>query len=410
MCYRPRVYDEGMHSVSPAPTILEYRGQDSDFDDLMNVPIRRFSSMDDLLFDLSSPARYIVADPQYTLPVDVLFYPRDKSRLLVGFHGAENRAAANFPKFQFVRSFLSRKESLLFVSDSTLLQGEKINIGWLAGNKSTPLASLISAVVRRAGEALGVSETVLAGHSAGGYSAILVGSQVPNSRAISVSGQSVVERYEPWTVRNLHLEAFPECSSQAEMVDTYPTRLDLRVALRHRLPSSSFSYFGNVRDKSTFSSLPHFPLLAESFGLTPAGGLTAHGDAFIATDWGTSDDTGHALPGSILPFIQLVLDEEPTLSIPCTTDPRWRRPGVEMSAVRADAAKGDKGMVDSASLPMTPKDTGMLAGMDKELKAETTEQVAKLSRQDDEEARQLYEKYADVDYSQAEADGSQISR
>lgn len=319
------MYYMEMPSSRFAPALIEYRGEDSDFDNLMNVPIRRFGSMAGLVLDVREPARYIVTDPRFTLPVDFLFFPRGGTTLLVGFHGAENRAAADLPKFQFVRSFLTREESLLFISDSTLLQGTKINIGWLAGNKETPLAELMSEVVRRAGEALGVRETILAGHSAGGYSAIIVGARVPNSRAISVSGQSVVARYEPWTVKNLHLEAFPECSTQTEMVERYAARLDLRVALKERLASSSFSYFGNVRDQSTFGTLPHFPLLAESFGLTAAGGLTNHGDAFIATDWGSPDDTGHALPGSMLPFIQMVLGERPSLSIPCPVNPRWDR-------------------------------------------------------------------------------------
>ncbi|WP_210100568.1 hypothetical protein [Paeniglutamicibacter antarcticus] len=241
----------------------------------------------------------------------------------MGFHGAENRAKADFPKFQFVSSFKTRGESLLFVSDSTLLQGEKINIGWLAGNKSTPLSRLISKVVRRAGEALEVQQTVLVGHSAGGYSAILVGSQVPNSRAISVSGQTVVDRYEPWTIKNLLAEAFPDCSSREEMMERYAARLDLREALKYRLLSSSFTYFGNMRDQSTFGKLPHFPLLADWFGLGAAGGITTHGDSLIATDWGTLEDTGHALPGTILPFVEMVLGETPSLDIKHSFDPRW---------------------------------------------------------------------------------------
>lgn len=309
-------------TVSPTP-LVDYRGQDSDFDELMEVPIRRFGSMDDLHFELDQPARYIVLDPRYSLPLDLLFIPRDPERLLVGFHGAESRAVANFPKFQFVKSFSTRSESLLFVSDSTLLQGDKINIGWLAGNRDTPLAHLVSRAVRSAGEALGVKQTVLIGHSAGGFSAVLVGSQVPNSRAISVNGQSVVDRYEPWTVRNLHRDAFPDCDTIQSMMARYAHRLDLREALKHRLPSSSFTYFGNRRDQATFGRLPHFPLLAESFGLTEEGGVTDHGDSFVIGHWGSEEDTGHALPGTMLPFIELVLGEEPSLEIPHTADPQW---------------------------------------------------------------------------------------
>lgn len=400
------LYDVVMQNVAVPKALVAYRSQDSDFDDLMNVPIRRFTSLDDLAFDLSAPARYVVVDPQYSLPLDVLFYPRDSSTLLVGFHGAENRAAADFPKFQFVRSFLTRKESLLFISDSTLLQGSKINIGWLAGNKETPLAALMSEVVRRAGKTLGVERTILAGHSAGGYSAILVGSQVPNSRAISVSGQSVVERYEPWTVANLHREAFPECSSVNEMVERFSHRLDLRVALTKRLATASFTYFGNVRDKSTFDTLPHFPLLAESFGLDAAGGRTPQGDAFIATDWGSRENTGHALPGSMLPFVQLVLGEAPSLPIQCPVDPRWypEQPFYFTTPSGAPTSRGDASRLRHGSLEQS-----MLRGMSEGEIATTSERVRLLQERDDAEALRLLKQYENVDFSTAEEDGAQIS-
>ena len=75
----------------------------------------------------------------------------------------------------------------MFISDTTLLQSDAINIGWCAGNKDTPLAALLSRMVRAAGVAVDATETLLAGHSAGGFSAILVGSQVPNSHAVAMT-------------------------------------------------------------------------------------------------------------------------------------------------------------------------------------------------------------------------------
>lgn len=312
--------------------LIPFRGQDSERDELMNVPIRRFTSLDQLEFSTTEPARYLVNDPRYSLPIDLLFYPRESSRLMVGFHGAENRANSNFPKFQFVRSFLSRNEAALFISDSTLLQGEKINIGWCAGNDTTPLAALFSEAVRKAGEALQVEETVLVGHSAGGFSAILVGSQVPNSRAISVNGQSVVGQYLPWTVDNLHKFAFPKCETQAEMLDTYASRLDLRVALKARLDSTSFTYFANPNDTASFEKMPHFPLLAEEFGLDSRGGRSERGDAFVPVTWG-EDGGRHALPGTIIPFIELTLGEQPSRPLFYTVRPSGNRSPINASTL-----------------------------------------------------------------------------
>lgn len=324
-----------MQLMESATPLVPYRGQDSNYDDLMNVPIRRFSRFEDLEFSTTEPSRYLILDSRYSLPVDLLFYPRSTDRLIVGFHGAENRATSDFPKFQFVRSFLSRKESLLFISDSTLLQGQKINIGWSAGNEQTPLADLLSSAVRSAGEALSVKETLLVGHSAGGFSAIKVGSQVPNSRAISVNGQSVVGRYHPWTVANLHKYAFPECGTQAEMLERYPDRLDLRTVLESRIDSSSFTYFGNPNDTASFGPLPHFPLLAEAFSLDSHGGVTDRGDAFVPATWG-EDGGRHALPGTILPFVELVLGEKPSREIIHTVSPVWDRRACQVLTEKAD--------------------------------------------------------------------------
>lgn len=283
--------------------------------------------MDDVTwseFEPGSKTRIIVQPDPDTLPVDLLYIPQESDTLLVGIHGAAGRKNLDAPKFQFVRTFTARGHSMLFVSDSTLLQNPVINIGWLAGNKDVPLYALVAQAVRDAGAALGVEQTILAGHSAGGFASVLVGSQVPNSRAVSVNGQSVVSRYINFTKKNLHKAAFPECETQEEMFERYADRLDLRVAIESRLESSSFSFFGNVKDKASFGDMPHFPLFAEHFGLTEEGGRTDHGDAFVACTWHL-EKGGHALPGTILPFIDLTLGKETSVEITTEIDPRWYR-------------------------------------------------------------------------------------
>lgn len=311
----------------PVETLLAYRGHDVDYDDLMDVPIKRFQTTDQLTFDMASSARYIVEDPRYSLPLDVLFVPRQKSdRLLVGFHGAEDRKSVTLPKFQFVRSFMTRGESLLFISDSTLLQHENLKISWHVGNSQTPLASALSEVVTRAALDADVDETLLIGHSAGGFSAVLVGSQVPNSRAISINGQSVIANHHPWSIKALHDNIFTDCDTLNDMFDRYASRLDLRIALKTRIESSSFTIFGNKGDRSLFGRYAHFTNLANEFGLDAEGGITQHGDAFIPADWGSIGGSAHPLPGSIMPFVRLVLGEkEPTVAFEYSVDPTWHK-------------------------------------------------------------------------------------
>lgn len=312
-----------MHLAETARTLVEYRGLDSDIDDFMGVPIRRFNSVDEMRFDLDAPARYIVLDPRYTLPIDFFFLPRRSKRLMVAFHGAEGRANANLPRFQFVTSLRLREESVLAVSDSTLLQSQRLTIGWFAGNQETPLADIFGDIITRAAAALEATETVLVGHSAGGLSAIRVGMRVPNSRAIAVNGQTVAMRHRAWVVSNLQKDAFPECGSARGMVDAYPDRFDLRAAVPQREATSSFTFFGHREDRLTFGESPHFQLFAESFGLDESGGRTAQGDAFVPCSWESKDPNPHALPGTVMPFVELVLGEKPIRDIEYTVNPGW---------------------------------------------------------------------------------------
>lgn len=310
--------------------LVEYRGQDDSYDELMGVPILRFQSIEALRFDLSKPARYIIEDPQYTLPLDLLFYPRAGSKkLLVGFHGAEMRAIADLPKFQFVRSFKERSESLLFVSDTTLLQSPTMSLGWLAGNSQTPLGKIVAVCVRLAGEAVGAHTSVLVGHSAGGFMAMLVGSLVPNSRAISINGQVSLDHHREWTNTSLRKAAFSEFDTNAEMLEAYPERFDLRHVLRNRAKNSTFTYFGHEDDRLTMTDHPHFPLLAAYLGLPVNGGLSKDGDALVPCWWEVKG-SAHALPGTVNPFLQLVLQEpNPARRVEYRVNPTWQEDNSE---------------------------------------------------------------------------------
>jgi hypothetical protein len=72
--------------------------------------------------------------------------------------------------------------------------------------------------------------------------------------------------------------------------------------------------------------MPHFPIMREFFGLPEEGGITPHGDSIVACDWHLEGISGHAMPGTAMPFINLVLgDGEPSVPIHHSVDPRWIR-------------------------------------------------------------------------------------
>lgn len=296
---------------TPMAAICTYRGSDPSEvrDSLYDVPIKRFFSLAEVSIDPNEAARYIVHESYDPLPLDFLVYPRKSRRLLVGLHGAEFRQEANLPKFEFVRSFLGREESLLFLSDSTLLHDDTINLGWMVGTADNHLIPRYTRIVAKVQEALRVERCVLVGHSAGGFTAIAIGSQLPGSYALSVNGQTVIEKYEPWTLRQLRKSVFPEVTTDQEMITAYPDRLDLRRILDDRAEGTSFAYFAHADDPNTMSRLPMFPELAEHLGVDPqAGGLTEAGDVMAVCRWQTAPNvSASALPGTVLPFIDAIL-------------------------------------------------------------------------------------------------------
>ena len=293
-------------------------------DELYEVPIFRHESISTLDWSRTEQARHITASPG-ELPLDILYIPRASRRLLVGLHGAESRAQTSLPKFQFVRSFLTRSESLLFLSDSSLLQHENLGISWMVGTPSSHLVPRYAELIADLMSAHNYDEVVLVGHSAGGFAAIAVGALLENSRAISVNGQTVVPQYEPWTVSRLRECVFNECSSVAEMAAKYPNRLDLRKIISNRPNSSSFSYYAHADDPNTMDNHPMFPLLAEHLGLDPErGGVTLHGDALTVCHWQYTGSP-HACPGSVLPFVEDTLGETPRFNIAAEISANWQR-------------------------------------------------------------------------------------
>ena len=300
---------------------MEYRAQAADFDELMQVPVLRFTSIDGLTLDPSRPARYIVNDPDHSLPLDFLFIPGGGESLMVGFHGAEGRASVSLPKFQFVTSLRAHGDPVLALSDSTLLRSERLSIGWFAGDAATPLADLYGRVVSQVAELLGVARTVLVGHSAGGFSAIRVGMRVPNSHTVAVNGQAIAIEHRPYVVQNLQEDVYPESGSAQAMVEEYADRFDLRAALATREPTSSFTFFAHREDRLSFSDHPHFPLFSAHFGLGREGGRTDHGDSFVPCIWASKNPSPHALPGSVMPFLNLAFGRS-ALGIAHDVDPR----------------------------------------------------------------------------------------
>lgn len=300
--------------------IASFRNENDDFDELYQAKIYRYSSLEEVSwinFEYNIPVRIIIRKNVNELPIDLLYIPRDSHRLLIGFHGAEERKNASLPKFQFVRSFASqRKESLLFFSDSTLLLNEKVALAWMVGNQHSWFLPRVTKVINYIRRVCNYTQTVLVGHSGGGFMAVAVGSQVPNSLAIVVNAQTVAATYEKYVLDMLQANIFPEEIKAGSMVSLYSDRLDLRKILECRLATSHIAYFAHKDDSVTVGGTAQFELLAAYLGIDPiAGGYDLFGNGMILCEWDYKSSSPHALPNSVIPFIEAALGEPKTLAI-----------------------------------------------------------------------------------------------
>lgn len=293
----------------------EKRRAVSRFDERYDAELIEFGFAEEIPWDqLSSQIghrfRISVRPPGGSLPLEMLYIPRASPDLLIGLHGAEQRSTMEFPKFQFVNSFVSqRTESLLFLADSTLTLHEELSIGWMAGNAKTDLVKEYSEVVNTLNAMAGHVNTVLAGHSAGATVAIRMGAHIPNSTAVAVNPQLSVELHRPWLIPKLREAAFSEYATDYGMLSAFRERLDLTRTLTHRESSSRFYWFSHAEDTLSFQTYPHFPAVCDFLRIGEDGGTTQNGDRIVKCRWETTNPNKHALPGSIIPFIEYTLGE-----------------------------------------------------------------------------------------------------
>lgn len=295
-----------------------FRGSELSYnaDEIYKAKIYRYTNINDIEWEFflahtNVPVRIILWEEGELLPVDFLFIPRQSYELLVGFHGAEGRAQADLPKFQFVRSFMNeRSESLVFFSDSTLLLDDELSLGWMVGNKYSHFLLRVTSTLQTLIKNCCYIKTRLVGHSGGGFAAMAVGSQISNSQAISVNGQVAIGIHQPWTVKSLQKRLFPEESSHEAMIDKYPERMDLTKILENRVSNSNFVYFAHKKDPKSYTVLRHFQLLADYVEVSHDGGVARSGDEMVLCNWKVLGNSPHALPGTVIPFIQYASGEE----------------------------------------------------------------------------------------------------
>lgn len=180
----------------------------------------------------------------------------------------------------------------------------------MSGQPSRDLAPVYADLIQSLNKSTGIEETVLVGHSAGATAAIRIGSMIPNSRAVAVNGQFSAEFYHSNVMSDLKEYAFKYDHSNESFLDVYRDRLDLRSCLQNRAKNSTFSWFSHVDDiENSHGDHPSYPEICRFFGVPQSGGNTIYGDSIALCNWESKGINPHALPGTVIPFLNEVLGE-----------------------------------------------------------------------------------------------------
>lgn len=303
--------------------MFTYRNSDPSIttDDRYDALIHRFTSIAEVPWmDFSKMVgqklRIIVQSSPDALPLDVLYVPRESPNLLVGFHGYLNQSNMELPVFQFLRSFNStRSESFLLISDSTLLQDTTIGIGWTFGSIEQDLSLEYSNLINQLQRQAGYNTTILAGHSAGGFSAVRIGLPVDNSVSVVMNGQFDIGIHRKWEVSKIRRSIAPQIKSDDDFISDFPERFDLRHTFPSRGRNSRVCWFAQFDDPLSIQEYRHFPSYTEYLGIPPEGGISSQGDLGIITHYSHKPGNPHGVPGTVVPFIEAAMGEPISMDI-----------------------------------------------------------------------------------------------
>lgn len=292
-----------------------------------DIPWRELSQ------NLNEPIHISVQEEGKHLPLEALYIPRNHDDLVVGIHGGLEKRVPNSPYFQYVWSFKSRPESLLFLFDSTLYLDESLYSSYFLGTPTQDLVIEYAALINSLREATKVSNTLLCGHSSGGTAALKIGSRVPESRSIVGNPMIPDKDFVPRHLELTRKQAFPLTASSDDFYSQYADRAWVFPWIATRVKTSTFTWFVHKEDISMVDNHAA-KRFAKGLGLDEeTGGNTRDGDAIAVCNW-TYPKSSHMLPFistterySFIPFIEHVRGEPSNFdpNILAATNPKWAR-------------------------------------------------------------------------------------
>lgn len=193
--------------------------------------------------------------------------------LVIVFHGAIRNGIDTYPRFDRVGSFLKHPNAFLSFADPTLDSHSDLELAWYLGDSQWDPMSRIREVISRAVEASGARQVIFVGGSGGGFAALRISRQFPESLAFVFNPQTVLKNYKARIVEK-YLHAAYGGASADEIFELEPHRFDMsRAYAGERL---NYVYYLQSLGDGTHT-VSHFIPFKRALGVNGVDGMTDDG-------------------------------------------------------------------------------------------------------------------------------------
>lgn len=184
--------------------------------------------------------------------------------LYVVLHGAMV-SGTWFPRFERVRTMSEEGKSFCAVADPTIQQDYGLKLGWYVGHDGIDPNEWIVALIERLQQIATPRQLIFVGSSGGGYAALQLSRQFPDSLAFVMDPQTIIPNYHATQVKRLLRVGFDDISIESAL-EAYPERLSTVETYTQSSPENWVYYTQHRWDK--FHIENHLRPFAQLFGVT----------------------------------------------------------------------------------------------------------------------------------------------
>lgn len=192
----------------------------------------------------SGTAIYALEVGGLTVPVMVGRGSTDSDVLSVRFHGAVNRTRAVLPVFPGSSAEKIAQNHFAIFSDPSLDLDRTMNLAWYLGTSGVNLYEFMAQKILTLAKNLDVRKIILAGNSGGGFTALQVGSYLPDCCVLAMNPQTDILSYHETAVTR----ALKACSLERQTTTKNDERLNVVERYRHLKRLPKVIYVQNMQD------------------------------------------------------------------------------------------------------------------------------------------------------------------